>query len=96
MTTTEILSKYTLGEVTIDEVNKELEAIGSNLRLNPMKNFILPNEVTEYGLLNSGWGDLDKTKVRIELEDDMGDTPATCIFMGKKFKVEGKRLIELR
>ena len=95
MTTTEILSKYTTGEATIEETNIALEEIGSNLRLNTMKNFILPDEVTRYGLLNSGWGDLDKTKVRIELEDDIGDAPATCYFMGKLFKVEGKKLIEL-
>ena len=96
MTTTEILSKYTTGEATIEETNAALEEIGSNVRLNPLKNVILPDEITRYCLLNSGWGDLDKAKVRIELEDDMGDAPADCIFMGKRFKVEGKRLVELR
>lgn len=95
MTTTEILSKYTTGEATIEEVNKELETIGSTLWLNPEKNVILPCEVKKFGLLNSGWGGYDKVAIEnMELKyDDMGDAPATCHYMGKVYKVEGKKLV---
>lgn len=97
MTTTEILCKYTTCEATIEEINTALEEIGSNLRLNPEKNVILPCEVAKYGLLNSGWGGLDKVAIEdMALKhDDMGDAPATCYYMGKLYKVEGKKLIEM-
>ena len=95
MTVTEILSKYTTGETTIEEVNKELASIGVPLRLNPEKNVIKPTEVKMFGLLNCGWGSLDKVAIKdMELVyDDMGDAPATCYYMGKLYKVEGKKLV---
>lgn len=97
MTTTEIMNKYTSGEATIEEINKELEANGKNNRLDPEKHFIHPDEVHRYGLLNTGWGDLDKVEISLELaHDDMGDAPATCYYMGQLYKVEGKKLVELR
>lgn len=97
MTTTEILNKYTLGEATFEEVNKELEAIGSNLRLNPEKNVIKPRDVEKYGLLNCGWGDLDKVAIRDMMLafDDMGSAPATCYYMGKLYEVRGRELVEM-
>lgn len=96
MTTNEILSKYTTGEASIEEINTALEEIGSNLRLNPEKNVIKPDEIEKYGLLNCGWGGLDKVAIKdLELVyDDMGDAPATCHYMGKLYKVEGKKLIK--
>lgn len=95
MTTTEILSKYTTGEATIEEVNTSLAEIGSSLRLNPEKNVIKPDEVEKYGLLNSGWGGFDKVAIEnMELKhDDMGDAPAICYYMGKRYVVEGKKLV---
>ena len=97
MTSTEILSKYTTGEATIEEINTALAEIGSNLRLDPNKNVILPCEIKKYGLLNSGWGGLDKVAIEdMALKfDDMGDAPATCHYNGKLYKVEGKKLIEM-
>ena len=97
MTTTEILSKYTTGEATFEEVNKELEAIGSNIRLNPEKNVIAPADVEKYGLLNSGWGGLDKVAIKDMMLafDDMGDAPATCYYMGKLYTVRGRELVEM-
>lgn len=96
MTTTEILCKYTAGKATIEEINKELEASGSNLRLDPNKNVIKPDEVEKFGLLNCGWGGLDKVAIKDKelVYDDMGDAPATCYYMGKLYKVEGKKLVE--
>ena len=98
MTTTEILNKYTTGEATIEQVNVALEEIGSYIRLNPEKNVIRPTETALYGLLNSGWGNLDKVAIEgLELKyDDLGDAPATCYYMGKLYQVEGKKLVELR
>ena len=91
-----ILRMYTLGEATIDEINVALEEIGSNLRLDPNKNVIKPDEVSKYGLLNCGWGSLDKVAIEnMALKyDDMGDAPATCYYMGNLYKVEGKQLVK--
>lgn len=97
MTTTEILCKYTTGEATVEEINAALAEIGSNLRLNPEKNVIKPDEIEKYGLLNSGWGGLDKVAIEdMALKyDDMGDAPATCYYMGKLYNVRGRELIEM-
>ena len=97
MTATEILCKYTTGEATVEEINTALAEIGSNLRLNSEKNVIKPDEIEKYGLLNSGWGGLDK----VAIEDmalkyaDIGDAPATCYYNGKLYTVEGKKLVAL-
>ena len=97
MTSTEILCKYTAGEASFEEVNEELEAIGNPLRLNPEKNIIKPRDIEKYGLLNCGWGDLDKVAIRdMKLAfDDMGDAPATCYYMGKLYEVRGRELVEM-
>lgn len=98
MTRNDIFNEYTAGAMSITEVNKALEEIGDNLRLDPNKNVIAPDEVDKYGLLNSGWGGFDKVAIEnMTLKyDDMGDAPATCYYMGKCYKVEGKKLVDLR
>lgn len=97
MTATEILCKYTTGEATVEEINAALAEIGNPLRLDPNKHLIRPDEVTKYGLLNSGWGSPDKVAIEnMELKyDDMGDAPATCYYNGKLYTVEGKKLVAL-
>lgn len=97
MTATEILNKYTAGEATLEEVNAMLKDSGSNLRLDPNKNVIHPNDVAKYGLLNCGWGGLDKVAIKDMMlaYDDMGSAPATCYYMGKLYDVRGRELVEM-
>lgn len=92
-----ILCKYSTGEATVEEINKELEAINSNLRLNPNRKQITPENCSYTGLLNSGWGEPDPCVIEnMALKyDDMSDAPATCYFMGKRYKVEGKKLVAM-
>lgn len=94
MTATEILCKYTTGEATVEEINAALAEIGSNLRLNPDKGKITPENCSYTGMLNSGWGWDPCIIENMALKyDDMGDTPAQCVYMGKRYTVEGKKLV---
>ena len=95
MTTTDIIFRmYSLGEATVEEINKALEEIGNPLRLNPDKCKITPENCRYTGLLNSGWGYDPVIIENMELKyDDMGDTRAVCYYMGKRYDVEGKKLV---
>ena len=72
----EILRRYTAGEYpTPEAVNQELKAAGSDVRLDPRRNVLTPEEragtkvgetpasANGYGLLDSGTGTLDKVRV---------------------------------
>lgn len=72
----EILRSYTAGEYpTLEAVNQELKAAGSDVLLDPQKNVLTPEEraVTKvgetpasangYGLMSSGTGTLDKVHI---------------------------------
>lgn len=72
----EILRSYTAGEYpTLEAVNKDLKAAGSDVLLDPQKNVLTPEEraVTKvgetpasangYGLMSSGTGTLDKVRI---------------------------------
>ena len=98
---TEILQSYNRG-VSMEEINKQLEAIGSSIRLDPNANTVTPEMEKEgWGYLDCGIGLPDKCKVdlkKMELEfDDMGDMYATFEFpySGKRYVVKGKKLEEI-
>lgn len=97
MTTTDIIFRmYSLGELSVEETNEALAEINCNLRLNPDKCKITPENCSYTGMLNSGWGWDPCIIENMELKyDDMGDTPAQCVYMGKRYTVEGKKLVEL-
>ena len=97
MTSTDIIFRmYSLGELSVEETNEALKEIGSPLSLNPDKRKITPENCHYTGMLNSGWGYDPCVIENMELKyDDMGDAPATCFYMGKKYKVEGKKLVAL-
>lgn len=95
--TDSIINKYIMGEMTLEEANAALKEAKSLVRLDPMKNVITPDEVKDYGLLNSGWGGLDKVAIKnMELaKDDMGTMKAVCYYMDKRYDVVGKKLVEM-
>lgn len=96
MKTTEIIALYTAGEKTLEETNAALYEIRAGFHLNPERNTIQPDEVGRFGLLDTGTKTLDKVEVKDgELVNcDCGEMYALCIFNGKTYKVEGKKLVE--
>lgn len=64
MNSTEIIRKYTNGEVSLAETNAALKLAGVPFHLDPQRNYISPAEKDLYGLLDTGTGSLDKVRVR--------------------------------
>ncbi len=96
MKATEIIAKYTHGEVTLEETNAKLQEIHAGFYLDPNKHVILPGEETRFGLLDTGTGTLDK----VEIQDgklvnvDCGDMYALVILDGRTYRVQGDTLVE--
>ena len=97
MKATDIIAKYTSGEKTLDETNVALKEIHAGFHLNPEKNTIAPDEVGRYGLLDTGTATFDKVEVMDgELVNcDLHGMYALCLFGGKTYRVEGKKLVEV-
>lgn len=106
-TVDEILSGYSTGEITLEQANRELEEVGSSLRLNPLKNKMTVEEIeasslgdnppftcTGWGYMDHGVGFLEK----IQIVDgkcvscDMGQEVAFVFFCGRKFRLDGDTL----
>ena len=80
---TDILFKYTTGEATLEETNEALKEAEAGFHLEPGKNEITPEEaaqtvtgetpeeVTGYGLLDTGTGSMEKVKI---VNGKLGDT----------------------
>lgn len=103
-----IIAKYTAGKATLEEVNADLNRIGSGIRLDPGKNILtadetanthvgkVPNKTSGYGLLDTGTGTLDKVEVQHGklVGNDVGEMYALCIIGGKVYHVKGDTLTE--
>lgn len=101
-----ILRKYTAGEYSVEEANKELAAIKSSLRVDPMKNVITEDELRRttvgaypdmangFGMLDTGTGTLDKVEVKNGkmLNCDCGNMYAIVFIAGRMYKVKGNML----
>ena len=108
MSISEIMSKYTSGEITVEEANKALFEAKASYHLDPNKNTITPDEymatssgdtpdkVNGYGLLDTGTGSLDKVQVKGgKLVDcDCGDMYALFFIAGRMYHVDGSALTE--
>ena len=92
----EIIAAYTDGKKTLEETNAALKEIRAGFHLDPTRNAIADDEVGRFGLLDTGTSTLDKVEIRDgELVNcDCGDMYAMCLFNGKTYKVNGKKLIE--
>ena len=98
MKSTDILRKYTNGQMSLQEANAALKECRAGVHLDPMRNYISPAEKDLFGLLDTGTGSLDKVRIRTELyldNGDCGDQPAICFFNGKKYRVHGIELGEV-
>lgn len=107
MTTIEAIRKYSVGEMTLEEVNKFLDEIKAGYHIDPYKNCFTPEEIkatkaesaetaTGFGLLDSGTGSFNKVEVKDGklLHCDMGESYALVIIGGKMFHVEGDKLVD--
>lgn len=104
----ETLSKYTAGEITLDQANEELKKAESGIRLDPQKNALteeemrattighFPDQANGFGLLDSGTGTLDKVRVKDGrlVNCDMGESYALLIIAGRTYRVKGTALVE--
>ena len=102
----ETMSKYTAGEITVEEANAALE--GAGFHLDPQKNVLTeeekrattigyyPDQANGFGLLDTGTGTLDK--VRCEnghlVGCDCGDSYALYIIAGRTYQVKGTELVD--
>lgn len=97
MKSTDILRKYTDGQLSLQEANAALKECRAGFHLDPQRNYIHPGEKDLYGLLDTGTGTLDKVRIRDgKLSNaDCGAMPATCTFNGKLYRVHGDELGEV-
>ena len=97
MKSTDILRKYTDGQISLQEANAALKECRAGFHLDPQRNYIHPGEKDLYGLLDTGTGTLDKVRVRDgKLSNaDCGARPATCTYNGKRYRVHGDELGEV-
>ena len=97
MKSTEILRKYTDGQLSLQEANAALKECRAGVHLDPQRNYIHPGEKDLYGLLDTGTGTLDKVRVRDgKLSNaDCGEMKALCHYNGKLYRVHGDELGEV-
>lgn len=96
-TSTEVINAYAHGELTLEECNEKLKAMGSGLMLDPNRVKITP-EMAEQGycLLDTGTGSYDVVQVKNgELADsDMGEMAAFVLLGDSKWhEVKGKKVL---
>lgn len=104
---TDIINKYTAGEVTLEKTNAALAEMNAGIHLEPGKNELTAEETAAakaetaanangFGLLDTGTGTLDKVEVRDGhlVGCDCGEMFALCMIAGKVFPVKGAALTE--
>ena len=103
----ETMSKYTAGEITLEQANEELKKAEAGIRLDPKKNVLTeeekrattigcyPDQANGFGLLDTGTGTLDPVQVRDNelVDNDMGDMPAFVCLAGTWYEVKGNKVI---
>lgn len=103
------LLDYTKGEKTLEEANKALKEMGSNIYLNPARNLFSadelmgttlgenpPDTVNGYGIMNHGVGSMEKVHVvnGKTVDVNMGAETAYVYIAGKKYELKGDTLVE--
>lgn len=105
---TDIITKYTTGEKTLEETNAALKEAGATFHIDPARNLFTPEELAStrigetpeeangWGLLDTGTGTYDKVQIADGhlVNCDMGESYALVIIGGKLYKVEGDTLTD--
>lgn len=95
-TSTEVISAYAHGELSLEECNAKLRELGSAPLRNPLEPKITPEMAAKgYCLLDTGTGSYDVVQVKDgELVDnDMGEMAAYVLLDGKWHEVRGKKVL---
>ena len=98
-TSTEVISAYAHGELTLEECNRRLKEMGSAPLRNPLEPKITPEMAKQgYCLLDTGTGSYDVVRVVDGqlVDSDMGEMAAFVLLGdGKWHEVRGKRVMDL-
>lgn len=97
-TSTEVISAYAHGELTLEECNRRLKELGSAPLRDPLEPKITPEMAAKgYCLLDTGTGSYDVVQVKNgELVDsDMGEMAAYVLLGGKWHEVKGQKVLPL-
>lgn len=103
-----VILDYSHGVVGLDETNKKLKEMGSNVTLNPARNMFTveelmntvvgetPDEANGYGLMDHGVGCMEKVHVVNGRTPDvnMGEEFAFVYIGGKKYRLRGDTLVD--
>lgn len=96
MTTTKIISDYTMGNISLEEANRRLAEAKAGFVIDPDR-CKLTSEMIEqgWGLLDTGTGTLDPVQVRDNelVDNDVGDMPAFVCLKGTWYEVKGNKVI---
>lgn len=104
--TTEILNKYTSGEVCLEDTNEALKAVEANVLLDPDRNKLTaeelaattvgdtPAQANGWGLMDHGASCMEKVQVvgGHTVNVDMGEELAYVFIGGRKYKLIGTEL----
>lgn len=97
-TSTEVISAYAHGELTLEECNASLKELGSAPLRDPLEPKITPEMAKQgYCLLDTGTGSYDVVQVVDGqlVDSDMGEMAAFVLLGGKWHEVRGKRVMNL-
>lgn len=95
-TSTEVISAYAHGELSLEECNARLKEMGSAPLRDPLEPKITPEMAAKgYCLLDTGTGSYDVVRVVDgELVDsDMGEMAAYVLLGGKWHEVKGRKVL---
>ena len=96
--TTEVITAYAHGEITLEECNRRLKELGSGLTLDPGRCKLTPEKIAQgYCLLDTGTGSLDVIQVRDGqlVDSDMGEMAAFVLMDGKWHEVNGSKVMDI-
>lgn len=97
-TSTEVISAYAHGELTLEECNRRLKELGSAPLRNPLEPKITPEMAAKgYCLLDTGTGSYDVVRVVDGqlVDSDMGEMAAYVLLGGKWHEVKGRKVLPL-
>ena len=96
--TTEIITAYTQGSISLGEANRRLADMGAGFRLDPDRCQLTPEMIANgWGLLDTGTGSYDPVQVQGgELVDnDMGEMLAFVCLKGVWHEVKGRKVMDI-
>ena len=97
-TSTEVVSAYAHGELTLEECNRRLKELGSAPLRSPLEPKITPEMAKQgYCLLDTGTGSYDVVQVVDGqlVDSDMGEMAAYVLLGDKWHEVKGRKVMDI-